>query len=72
MLQVEELGMLANGHSSGSDWDSNVITPGTEFMYNLSIYLRYALLHVYMYAVCMICNMCVCIIYIYLETTSHT
>jgi 5'-3' exoribonuclease 2 len=42
--EVEEAGLFLNSGKGGSDWDSNVITPGTEFMYNLSIYIRFYIL----------------------------
>lgn len=40
---IRDLGMTADSsefQQSAAEWDSNVITPGTEFMYNLSIYMR--------------------------------
>jgi 5'-3' exoribonuclease 2 len=42
MNDIHDLGM--NASPKNPEWDSNVITPGTEFMYNLSIYLRFYIL----------------------------
>jgi 5'-3' exoribonuclease 2 len=43
LQDMKDLGLSApEGH--GMPWDSNVITPGTEFMSNLSVYLRFYVL----------------------------
>jgi 5'-3' exoribonuclease 2 len=41
--EIKELGLFSQPRT-GSDWDSNVITPGTDFMYNLSSYIRFYIL----------------------------
>jgi 5'-3' exoribonuclease 2 len=43
MMEMEALGLQAPP-SSGGSWDSNVITPGTEFMDKLSVYIRFYIL----------------------------
>ena len=40
LAEMSSLG-LANAAGKGHAWDSNVITPGTEFMDRLSVYLRF-------------------------------
>ena len=46
MTEIHELGLEFDSHGKkgGMEWDSNVITPGTEFMYKLSHYLRFYIL----------------------------
>jgi 5'-3' exoribonuclease 2 len=43
LMEMEALGLQAPP-SSGASWDSNVITPGTEFMDKLSVYIRFYIL----------------------------
>lgn len=43
ILEMESLG-LTPPPSNGSTWDSNVITPGTEFMDRLSLYIKFYIL----------------------------
>ena len=42
LSEIRDLGM--NAPEKRHEWDSNVITPGTEFMFNLSLYLRFYIL----------------------------
>ena len=44
LQEIEEIGTMKAPATGGDGWDSNVITPGTEFMYNLSIFLRFYIL----------------------------
>lgn len=43
IAEMQSLGLQAPP-AKASEWDSNVITPGTEFMHRLSVYIWYYVL----------------------------
>lgn len=44
-IEMEALGLEAPPKKFGAEWDSNVITPGTEFMTKLSVYIWFYVLN---------------------------